>query len=185
MPGPDPLEALRDTVGAMQAMREQIEQMRGMFPDADGTIAEACDAHDDAAQSAREALASLPRAPGETEAGNAAQAEALHVEMLALRDEAAQAVALLDTYNAENSLEHTHNPATPLDLGDPADARIIQALRDGHGTRWGIRLVELDGMLGAEPDETTDAGQALFSHARQMGQIARGEIDEADAEALH
>ena len=115
-----------------------------------------------------------------------AEAEKLHVEMLALRDDAAQAVAMLDTFNSENSLEHTHNPATPLDPA--ADARIIQALRDGHGTRWGIRLVELQelpGVLAVEPADSTEAGEALFFHAREMGKITRGEVDPDECGALH
>ena len=35
------LDALRSCVGAITAMRTQIEQMRGMFDDQDGTIQEA------------------------------------------------------------------------------------------------------------------------------------------------
>lgn len=49
--------ALRDCMGAIGAMRDQIEQMRGLFSDEDGAIAEALEAADDAEESARAALA--------------------------------------------------------------------------------------------------------------------------------
>lgn len=109
--------------------------------------------------------------------GHYARAEQLHSTMVALRDEAAQAVAMVDRFNLENEQEHTHNPATPLDPDDTGDAEIIEALRAGHGERWGLRLVDMPDVLALEPDETTAAGQELFNHARYIGQIARGEID--------
>ncbi len=40
--------ALRDALGAIDALSTQVEQMRGMFSDDDGTIAEAIEAGDDA-----------------------------------------------------------------------------------------------------------------------------------------
>jgi hypothetical protein len=48
--------ALRACRGAMNAMRAQIDQMSGMFPDDDGTIAAACQDHDDADAMATKAL---------------------------------------------------------------------------------------------------------------------------------
>lgn len=44
---PHMVRALRECLGAMQAMRDQIEQMRGMFDDADETIEGACQSHDE------------------------------------------------------------------------------------------------------------------------------------------
>lgn len=53
---PDPYAALSACLGAMDAMRTQIEQMRGMFKDSDGRIAQACADHFEAAQLAGAAL---------------------------------------------------------------------------------------------------------------------------------
>lgn len=48
--------ALRDCMGAIDAMATQIKQMRGLFPDEDGTIAEALEAGDEAIDVAHAAL---------------------------------------------------------------------------------------------------------------------------------
>lgn len=48
-------KALHDMTGAADALRTQVEQMRGMFDDDDGTIADACEAHDEALQSLKHA----------------------------------------------------------------------------------------------------------------------------------
>lgn len=47
---------LRNALGAMSSLRHQVEQMRGMFDDADGTMQEACNAHDETEQAVLEAL---------------------------------------------------------------------------------------------------------------------------------
>lgn len=52
--------ALNDCIGAINALSGQIEQMRAMFPDTDGTIAEAMEAGVEATCSARDALAGTP-----------------------------------------------------------------------------------------------------------------------------
>lgn len=52
-------QVLNDCVGAMQAMQLQIEQMRGLFVDSDGTIAEALAAGDAAQSQAGELLQQL------------------------------------------------------------------------------------------------------------------------------
>ncbi|TDF54500.1 hypothetical protein [Cupriavidus sp. L7L] len=55
-------EALNDSVGAIGAMRDQIDQMKGMFPDDDGTIAEALKAGEDAVSKATQVLESAATA---------------------------------------------------------------------------------------------------------------------------
>jgi hypothetical protein len=54
---------LRDAQGAMQSLRHQVDQMSGMFPDEDGTIQEACDAHDETSEAIREVLDGLRPVP--------------------------------------------------------------------------------------------------------------------------
>ncbi len=51
-----PRNALVHCLAAMDAMRTQIDQMRGMFKDEDGRIAQACADHFEAAQLAGAAL---------------------------------------------------------------------------------------------------------------------------------
>nr|WP_280971433.1 hypothetical protein [Cupriavidus gilardii]WDE72672.1 hypothetical protein [Cupriavidus gilardii] len=57
---PATVQALRACLGAIDAMRTQIQQMQGLFDDSDGTIAEALEAASEA-QSA--AIAALKPAP--------------------------------------------------------------------------------------------------------------------------
>ncbi|MBN8929947.1 MAG: hypothetical protein J0H19_25425 [Rhodospirillales bacterium] len=45
--------ALQDCLSAMDALRHQVEQMRGMIKDEDGTLQEACAAHDEVAERIR------------------------------------------------------------------------------------------------------------------------------------
>lgn len=51
--------ALAVCLGAMDAMRTQIDQMSGMFKDEDGRIAQACADHFEAAQRTRIALKAI------------------------------------------------------------------------------------------------------------------------------
>jgi hypothetical protein len=51
-----PREVLNNCVGTIQALRLQVEQMRGLFDDSDGTIAEALEAADIAQAQACEFL---------------------------------------------------------------------------------------------------------------------------------
>ncbi|WBU27565.1 hypothetical protein OOZ54_12760 [Rhodopseudomonas palustris] len=62
-PSPDWRRIAQELAGALDACTHQIGQMRGMFDDADGTIREAVNAADEAAESYRAAVAgSLPPA---------------------------------------------------------------------------------------------------------------------------
>lgn len=54
---PDLLDALRECISAMLSMRDQIEQMAGMFYDDDSAIAQACKDHNDADTCASAAIA--------------------------------------------------------------------------------------------------------------------------------
>lgn len=49
-------ESLSNCRGAMQSMRDQIDQMKGMFPDDDGAIERSCEDHDHADEEAGEIL---------------------------------------------------------------------------------------------------------------------------------
>ncbi|MGY3482256.1 hypothetical protein ACVW1C_000139 [Bradyrhizobium sp. USDA 4011] len=62
-PAQDWRRIARDLAGALDACTHQIDQMRGMFSDEDGTIAEAVSDADEAAETYRRAAASLPAAP--------------------------------------------------------------------------------------------------------------------------
>jgi hypothetical protein len=52
----DLVHALKECLAAMESMRTQIEQMRGLFDDADGAIAGACRDHEAADSFARSVL---------------------------------------------------------------------------------------------------------------------------------
>ncbi|TAI67594.1 hypothetical protein [Bradyrhizobium sp. Leo170] len=62
-PAQDWRQIARDLAGALDACTHQIGQVRGMFNDEDGTIAEAVSDADDAAEAYRRAAAGLPVAP--------------------------------------------------------------------------------------------------------------------------
>ncbi|WP_050400395.1 hypothetical protein [Bradyrhizobium embrapense] len=62
-PAQDWRQIARDLAGALDACTHQIGQMRGMFDDEDGTIAEAVSDADAASEAYRRAAAGLPAAP--------------------------------------------------------------------------------------------------------------------------
>lgn len=62
-PAQDWRQIAQDLAGALDACIHQIGQMRGMFGDEDGTIAEAVSDAEDAAEAYRRAAAGLPPAP--------------------------------------------------------------------------------------------------------------------------
>lgn len=62
-PSPDWREIARDLAGALASCTHEIEQMRGMFVDEDGTIASAVEDADDATEQYHKAVAAAPAAP--------------------------------------------------------------------------------------------------------------------------
>lgn len=97
-------------------------------------------------------------------------------ELLALRDEMAQGLAVIELHAPGNADRPAFEALTPLDPSDPQDARLIAALRAGHGRPFGLRLAADNGALSCGPDSDTDEGRAIFELAAQLGAIARGEI---------
>ncbi len=55
------LDALQEARAVLQSMRHQVEQMRGMFDDADGTVQAACDDQEAAAKKITRAIGTLGR----------------------------------------------------------------------------------------------------------------------------
>ncbi len=76
----DLVNALKECLAAMESMRTQIEQMRGLFADADGAIAGACRDHEAADAFARSVLVSEGGGHGKS------CMDRLYIATVALRD---------------------------------------------------------------------------------------------------